>query len=419
MPQLLVSGITLTVEAAFSTATAKNYAIWGSAIWDSATWGPDQTWVDITAYVRKVDTKRTFGRNINNWESGTASIELLNTDGRFSPSKTTSPYSVGGVTGIRPWIPVRIRATWAGVIYDVYRGYALSWQETYAEAYPGGGGAYVTVACTDEIGSLARFDGLAGVSVGAGESTGARVHRILDAANYRGARNVHPGNVTVQATDMSANAVSALKLVVDSEGGALYVAKDGAVVFEHNYALIENPRSNTVQGAFGDGSGDLPASDITLSYNGDLVVNIAAFQRVGGTVQVATNEPSRALYKDKRFSRSDLISETDAQVLALAQFWVSKYGEPEQLITSLQVNPLVNPNLLWPQALGREVRDLIQAHRTPPGGYDITQLCFIAGISHAITKDTWLTTFDLWSASGYQNVARWDLAVWDLSKWAF
>jgi hypothetical protein len=43
-----------------------------------------------------------------------------------------------------------------------------------------------------------------------------------------------------------------LTTVVDSEGGALFVDADGTAIFEDQYALMENARSNTVQGTFVD-----------------------------------------------------------------------------------------------------------------------------------------------------------------------
>jgi hypothetical protein len=411
-------GVTLTVEAALSAATG-SYGAWGTGLWNTATWGPDEVFQDISAYVRSVSTTRGFERNVQAWQAGTATLELLNFDGRFSPSNLTGPYVTAGVTGVRPWRPIRIRAAYNGVTYDVYRGYALAWQETYAEAFPGGGGAYVTVPCVDELGALARFDGLAQLAVGAGETSGVRMHRVLDNAGHSGTRSIDPGNVTVQATTLAQNAVTELKLTADSEGGALYIGKDGAVVFERNYALIENARSNTIQATFGDGAGELPYSDVALTYDGDLMANIAAFARVGGTAQTSTNETSRALYRDKRYSRSDLICQTDLQVANLADFYVQAYGQPEQRITTIEVKPRNSPALLFPQVLGREVRDLIRAVRRPPGGYTITRDCHIAGISHQISKDDWVTSFDLWSASVYQGVGRWDVATWDTSTWFY
>jgi hypothetical protein len=321
---------------------------------------------------------------------------------------------------VRPWRPVRIRATWAGVTYDVYRGYAKDWQETYLPGVGStGGDAYVTVPCVDDYAALARVDGMATTPAGAGETSGLRVHRILNAAGHSGMRAIDVGNITMQATDLSQKTVAELELTADSEGGALYIGRGGTVIFERSTALIENTRSNTIQATWGDATDgtELRYSDVHGANDGDLLVNFAAFTRVGGTVQTATDETSRALYRDKRYTRTDLICQTDAQALNLARFHVQKYSSPEFRLTGIQVKPRRDPSTLFPAMLAREVRDLIRVNRRPPGGYTITRDCHIAGISHDINKTNWVTTFDLWSAKAYQDVGRWDAGTWDSSTW--
>jgi hypothetical protein len=406
------------VDQVTLSSVAVGFGAWDAGLWDSALWGPDEIWTDISAYVRSISTDRHFSRDMQVWESGTATIVLNNFDARFSPSNLASEYVSYGITGIRPWRPVRIRATWAGVTYDLFRGYALNWNESYDQPSPNGGGAYMTVSCVDEMASLARFDGLAQTPVGAGELSGVRIHRILNNAGHGGARMIDPGNVTVQATDLSANAVEELKLTTDSEGGGLYVSKSGTVVFQRSTALVDNTRSSTVQATYGDGPGELPYSDVQPAYDGDLLKNIVSWSRVGGTVQTLTDEISRALYEDKRdTSKQNLICTTDLQVAQLAGVFLQQFSKPEDRIASVEIRPRGNPNLLFPAVLTREVRDLVRAVRRPPGGITITRDCHIAGIAHEITGDNWVTTFTLWSATFYQSVGRWDTALWDQATW--
>jgi hypothetical protein len=398
---------------------AVGFGAWDTGLWDSALWGPDEIWTDISPYVRSISTDRHFSRDMQVWESGTATIVLNNFDARFSPSNLASEYVSYGITGIRPWRPVRIRATWAGVTYDLFRGYALNWNESYDQPSPNGGGAYMTVSCVDEMASLARFDGLAQTPVGAGELSGVRIHRILNNAGHGGARMIDPGNVTVQATDLSANAVEELKLTTDSEGGGLYVSKSGTVVFQRSTALVDNTRSSTIQATYGDGSGELPYSAVQPAYDGDLMVNIVSWSRVGGTVQTLTDEISRALYGgDKRdTSKQNLICTTDLQVAQLAGVFLQQFSKPEDRIASVEIRPRGNPALLFPAVLAREVRDLVRAVRRPPGDITITRDCHIAGITHQIDGDNWVTRFTLWSATFYQSVGRWDTALWDQATW--
>jgi len=126
---------------------------------------------------------------------------------------------------------------------------------------------------------------------------------------------------------------------------------------------------------------------------------------------------SRALYGDKRDTRTDLICESDAQTMSLASWKVARFKAPERRIKSLTIKPRRNPVLLFPIVLGLKVRDLVRVKRRPPGGHTITQDCFIAGIAHTITPDTWETVFTLSSATPYTlfSGSLWDTAVWDTS----
>lgn len=413
-------GVTLTVEIALSAATS-TYGLWNSGIWNTSQWGPDVVFTDVSAYIRSVRTDRSFSRGVQSWQAGTAQVVLNNRDGRFSPANMSGPYVTAGVTQIRPLRPIRITATYAGTTYPVYRGYVLSWLESWTGGAVGKGDSITSLACADEFARLAAVDGMAVTPVGAGELAGIRVQRLLDAAGHTGDRDIDTGSHTMQATDLSADTLRELEDVTVAEGGALYVSGSGDVTFDSRTALIDNTRSVSSQATFADDGTGLPYADAQTAYNSDLVVNWAAYTATGGTTQSVFDATSRALYGDRRDTQDGLICETDAQALALAQWKVQTSKDPEYRFTSITLKPRKSPTTLWPQALGRLVRDQVTVKRTPPGGFTITQACHIAGISHDITPDDWTTTFDLWSASAYVTYAasRWDVGQWDSALFFF
>jgi hypothetical protein len=424
MPATTPYGLTYTVEAALSAATG-SYGAWDSGLWGTATWGPDIIWTDVSQYVRTITTQRRFDRDLQAWTAGSASVTLLNQDGRFNPNNLSGPYVSAGVTMVRPWRPMRIRFTWNGTTYDAYRGYVVSWPESIEEASPNAGVSTVTMVCTDEFGSLARFNGVTQALSGGGETTGARIHRILNAAGHTGTRAIDDGVMTCQPTDLGFNTVDGLKLTADSEGGAAWVDADGTVLFDGVFALIEKTRSNTVQAVFGDFPGDLPVADIGQEYNGDLLVNIVAWNRTNGAVQTSADATSRALYGDKQDStKGNLVCEVDTQVKTLTDLWLQRYKDPEYRFTNITVKPRTDPSLMFPQVLERKIRDLIRVRRQPPGGITVTQDVFIAGVSHTVTADDFVTTFDLWSGKPYTTTpfvaaARWDTGKWDAAAWFY
>ena len=410
--------VQLTFEAGLS-AGGGGVSFWDAALWDSATWGPDVTFSDLSTRLKMpLTVTRRFGREVSTWESGTASVLLDNTDDALTPDNLSGPYAVAGVSQVRPGLPARLRATYRGVTYPLYRGYA---DDIVGDWAPGSTYATASLPCVDEMSNLAAFDGVEQSPVGAGELSGARVHRILNNAGHTGDRIIDPGRTTVQATTLASNAASELKLVNDSEGGAFYIDESGATVFADRFGLLEDTRSITVQATFGDGSGlEIPCTAMQTAYGRDQVVGVAALARVGGTEQVAVDETSRALYPGRRYSRDDLVCETDPQVLELSQWYVARFKDPEYRVTSVTIKPRTNPAVMFPLALGLKVRDLVVVVRRRPS-LTITQYCFISGIQHTVTQDDWQTTFELTSATTYRQFAMslWDTGTWDGVRWAF
>jgi hypothetical protein len=420
--QWFESAVELTVEVALSGATAE-YGVWDGDLWDWFVWGPEAEWTDLSARMRPtLAVDRALWQNWV-WSDGRAQAELRNDDAALSPANLSGPFVTAGITQIRPAREARILASYNGITYPLYRGYV----EDFVEDWVGGvdAGAIVTVPMLDEWDRLGRFDGAETTPAGAGEASGARVHRILDNAGHGGTRNVDVGVITCLDTDLSKGATAELKLVSDSEGGAVYVDTVNEIVFADRQSLLDKPRAATVQALFGDGSGgpeELPCTDQKLTYGAALVRNMVSYQRDGGTPQVHVDDTSRALYQDRRDTRTDLICETDPQVDTLAQWTLARTKDPEYRFTSITIKPNSNPSLLFPVALGIRLRDLVTVRRRVVNDSILIERdCFVSGIHHEVRKDEWITTFDLVSASTYAAFrnSRWDTAEWDEVVWSF
>lgn len=413
--------VDLSFELALSSATSV-YGTWDSDTWDSALWGPGAELTDLSSRLRPpLVVDRAFAHETNSWSEGSANVTLRNTDGHLSPANLSGPYVTAGVTGLRPGREARIRATYSGVTYPLYHGYTEDLVEDWdLEDDPA---AVVRIPMLDVWDRLSRYDGDEQSPVGAGESSGARIHRILDAAGHAGGRNVDVGLVTVLATTLEGNTAAELNLTADSEGGAVYVGPDGEIVFDQRTALVENTRSTVVQATFGDGSGgvdEIPCFDMGVTSSASLVRNIVSYARVGGTKQEYSDLTSQALYDPRREPRTDLVCELDSQVQALAQWDLSRLRAPEYRVTHVTIKPMVNPARMFPVALGLRLRDLVQCVRRGPGG-TLTQGCFVNGIHHEVLKDEWITTVDLISATPYTAFvdSRWDTGTWDGVVWSF
>ena len=102
-------------------------------------------WTDVTRYVRgEVTVKRGRNYELTKTEAGTASFTLENTDGRFSPLNTASPYA----PYVLPFRPVRITGYDGTSIYPVFRGFVERWPQTWDSA---GNYGTVSVAAVDAM----------------------------------------------------------------------------------------------------------------------------------------------------------------------------------------------------------------------------------------------------------------------------
>jgi hypothetical protein len=183
---------------------------------------------------------------------------------------------------------------------------------------------------------------------------------------------------------------------------------------------------------------ELPYTDITLSYDGDQLVNIVSLQRaateaeqeaqIEPPVVTVQDETSRALYGDSRYSRTDLINESNTDLQGLGQFYLSAHKDAEQRVEEIKFTPRyrglgeIGRLLLIANATNRKVRDLIRVIRRPPGSETIVRDCHIAGITHNFTSaGEWTVTFDLSSATVYGTFTSfdWDEAQWDGATWFF
>jgi hypothetical protein len=367
----------------------------------TGTLGDGQAYTDVTPWLRSFTTRRGSDRvssPVVSYGAGNASLVLRDDDRRFDASNLAGPYVSGGVTQVRPMRVVRLRATWAGVTYNIWRGFADSWTTEYTKPRY----AETTVAATDGFKVLGQVDRAAGAAVGAGEDSGTRVDRILNSADWPSEdRLVATGNTTVQATTLEGNALQELQLTADTELGEFYIDSGGRAFFRNRQAIFTDARSATSQATFGDNAGELKYQDVVPEYDDEQLVNVARVTRVGGTEQVAQDVASKTANLTRSFDRSDLIMQTDSVALSYANWVVSQSKDPEYRFAALSVEPLRDPDNLWPAVLSREIGDRITIIRRPPTGSAIQRDVFIRGVEHewSASPARWRVTFTLQSAT--------------------
>lgn len=101
------------------------------------------TWTDVTSDVRFMSVDR--GRS-DDWGSfsGSATVVLNNRDRKYDPFNSSSPYS-GKLT---PRRQIRIRSTYGGNTYDVFRGFVDGFPAQWTDS---GKDSTVTLSCFDAL----------------------------------------------------------------------------------------------------------------------------------------------------------------------------------------------------------------------------------------------------------------------------
>jgi hypothetical protein len=357
--------------------------------------------------------------------------DISNGGGEFDPDNTGGVFAVAGVSQLQPMVPMRFRATWAGVTYGVWRGFTDSFTPDDQQTGYGSYYAVCKVAGTDALKVLAGLNVVTGGSVGGGEDSGARISRLLDKGGWytgTGYRTIETGNSNVQATTFGDSILNLIQVTADSEIGEFYLDGSGVATYRNRHALLEEARSNTPQAVFGDVPGTVQPAGTELAYitvargrDDTTIANDIQAQSVGGSAQEVTDAASIAQYRFARtYSYTSLILTSDPETLNWSQWILYVAKTPESRFDQLVIAPAMDPNNLWPQALGRQLGDRIQIVRRPAvttndlflenfndffgqAAFTVIKDCFIRGIHHEWDMDqgTWLTTFTLQDASKY------------------
>lgn len=362
-------------------------------------------WTDVSPWLQAPLTIRRGASRVEGpvirYEPGVATVRLKNGDRRFDPTNLAGPYVSGGVSQVTAMRPLRIMALYGDDDYNLFRGFVDVWDVDWISTVH----SVVTVPCTDGFKVLANKRRVpVDPPVGAGETTGARINRILDSAGWpEDDRVIATGNSTVQATDLSGDALSELQRVAETEIGELYIDRRGRVVFRNRHALILDYRSANVVAELG-ATGPAPF-EVKLATDDATMWNEVIAQRSGGSERTAADSASMTKNMPRTYQRSDLVLESDVDVGNWAQWVLYISKDPEVRFDQIRIHVHADPDNLVLPALAREIGDRIRIVRrnVPGGGSDISRECFIRGIQHEIGQATWITTWTLQSATRYLN----------------
>lgn len=335
--------------------------------------------VDLSSVTRSIKINR--GRNVmrDTYESGSATIRVLDPNSFFNPQNTQSPY-FGYLTPLRK---IRVAATTATAQEFLFSGYV----DTYKYYYPTGQEiGYVDIVCSDAFRLLQMANVSTVTDATAGQTTGTRIGKILDQVSFPTSMRVtDTGTTTVQADPATPRtALAAIKAAEFAEQGAFFIRPDGSAEFKDRTDVVSSLAPAPIE--FNQTTG-IPYSDLKYAFDDKLIINQASMQRIGGTAQVVTNADSSAKYFPHGTTITDMIPQTDAQVLDIAQIYVATRAETTIRIDAMTVD-LLDPAVPTNTIIGLDYFDNVKITNVQPDGSTIVKTLQVQGLSWDITPNS-------------------------------
>ena len=344
---------------------------------------PGALTVDVSNQVNKVSIRRGYNLLQEQFQAGTATVRLLDQNGDWNPTNPSSPY-YGLLVPLRK---IRISAD----ENNLFSGYTTAYNYTWDKEQNIG---YVDIELVDafRLLNMANITTVTGAT--AGETTGNRITDILNTIGFPSSmRDIEAGSTTVQTDPGSARtSLQAIQNMEFSEQGAFYIQPSGNAQFLSRSTIQSKSGANPTFFS-NDGTG-ISYRNIVTALDDKLVINQTSITRAGGTAQIANNTASQIKYFPHSYTATDLLVQTDAQALDIAQAYTATRAE-----TTLRVDALTLDLNTADYAAGTTAAltldffDTIRVKNVGQDGTVIDKTLQCMGVSHEITPGTWNTTF--------------------------
>lgn len=356
-----------------------------------------RAWADVTSYTQEVTIQRGRSRQLDVFDSGTATITLSNNTRLFDPTNTSGTY----YGGIVPRQPVRISANGN----YLFVGFIDDWNIDYAVPT----NSRVTVTCVDAFSIMATID-LDEYDNLVGERTDERITTVLALPEVTTtfSTNLAVGDSTLTDDRIAEGTklLDYLQQVNKSEQGYLFIDRTGALTFINRNTSASFAASAGTEPLFTDqtpaAASEYKYTEVGVQYGTELLYNRITVQNVDSlVVQTADDLASQADYQVRDLSLTDLLLETDTSALGLANYLLGKYSRPvfryDSVRVSLQNLNTADQNTL----LELDMAGLVKVERNFTTGTPtkVERYGLIEGIQHTISLTEHTILYSLSDAS--------------------
>jgi hypothetical protein len=340
--------------------------------------------IDLTPDVYQIAIRR--GRNLqrDQYEAGTATVRVLDPNSYFNPQNTSSPY-YGYLVPLRK---VRISATTTGDQHFLFSGYVTDYKYTYPQGQEVG---YVDLVCSDgfRLLQMANIQSVTGAT--AGQDTGTRIGKLLDQVSFPSSMRTIATGLSTCVVDpaTSRTSLEAIKNAEFSEGmGAFYMDGSGTAVFKNRTQVTGSLAATPIE--FNQTTG-IPYKNLKYSFDDKLIINQATFTRVGGTAQTVSDTTSVNRYFPHGITQDNLVAETDAIVLNIAQEYVATRKDTTIRIDEMVVD-LLDTAVPTDTMIALDYFDNLKITNVQPDGSTIVKTLQCQGIAWDITPNKMTAT---------------------------
>lgn len=347
---------------------------------------------DISSYVQSFSMERGRARQLDEIDVGTLEVVVNNHARAFDPEYLGEPtYDAYGAVvtdvdgnpviatpapfygnldgGKRIDVEVNGTAVYVGEIDDLDFTYQPS------------GDSLAILKCVDTLAVLgaAEFDEW---TTTAGNLPGARLTAVLDRSEvaFPANRNIDTGTSTLVADLVSwgSNVLNYCQLVSRSDLGWLFASRSNVLTFRGR-------RSNPNQAAsavFSDTGSNIPYVSIELQRGREFLYTRVACDSPTLTVQTASNATAMTRYGVRTLPISGLLQDSEAQLLAMAEYLLAAYSGQRSRITEVTVilEALTDAQVAVIAAL--DITDVVQVTFTPNGtGLPIDTYAVVEGVA--------------------------------------
>jgi len=344
--------------------------------------------VDVSDLVDTINTNRGRQLSAEQFNTGTASIRILDQNGNFNPQNPASPY----YNYLSPMRKIAITATYLGVTYPIFAGYITSYNTSTPKFT--GDLVYTTISAVDgfRLFQNAQFFGVTGAA--AGQTTGTRITKILDTIGWPASmRDIDTGLTTVQddpATQRTA--LQALQTVATTEYGAIYMGADGKAVFQDRTVTTASVAG--IPKVFADDGTGIGYFDVKWVFDDTQIYNKATITRLGGSVQTVSDSASINQFFTHSYNQSGLLMQTDAEALQYAQAFIASRKDTtvrvDELTLDLQQDNYTDGTIA---ALALDYFSPVKVTTSQPNNTQLSKTEQVFNIQHQIKPDSWKVKF--------------------------